>query len=198
MDSWKIFCTGVGGQGTLLATYLIGEAALKAGLPVMVSEIHGMAQRGGVVESAVVMGSRKSPIISDGEADILLAFEPSEAMRALRKCNPESLVISSVVPLIPFTVSSGKESYPDVDKLLDSIKNQVRKFIGFNALELARKAGSELSQNMVILGALFKHGGLPIDPEIMRDLIKTRTKKAFREVNIRAFELGYNLQAGSV
>jgi len=198
MDSWIIFCTGVGGQGTLLATYLIGEAALKAGLPVMVSEIHGMAQRGGVVESAVVMGSRKSPIISDGEADILLAFEPSEAMRALRKCNPESLVISSVVPLIPFTVSSGKESYPDVDKLLDSIKNQVRKFIGFNALELARKAGSELSQNMVILGALFKHGGLPIGPEIMRDLIKTRTKKAFREVNIRAFELGYNLQAGSV
>ena len=193
MSSWKIFCTGVGGQGTLLATYLIGEAALKAGLPVMVSEIHGMAQRGGVVESAVVMGDRKSPIISDGEADILLAFEPSEAMRALRKCNSETLVISNIVPLIPFTVSSGKESYPEVDKLLDSIRNQVRRFIGFNALELARKAGSELSQNMVILGVLFKHGGLPIDAEIMRDMIRTKTKKAFLDVNLRAFELGYSL-----
>ncbi len=193
MNSWRIFCTGVGGQGTLLATYLIGEAALEAGLPVMVSEIHGMAQRGGVVESTVVMGERKSPIISDGEADILIAFEPSEAMRALRKCNSDTLVISNIVPLIPFTVSSGKENYPDVEKLLNSIKNQVRKFIGFNALELARKAGSELSQNMVILGVLFKHGGLPIDPEIMRDLIKTKTKKAFRDVNLRAFELGFSL-----
>ncbi len=193
MSSWRIFCTGVGGQGTLLATYLIGEAALKAGLPVMVSEIHGMAQRGGVVESAVVMGERKSPIISDGEADILLAFEPSEAMRALRKCNPGTLVISNVVPLIPFTVSSGKETYPDVDKLLSSIKDRVGRFIGFNALELARKAGSELSQNMVMLGVLFRHGDLPMEPEIMKELIKTKTKKAFREINLRAFELGYCL-----
>ncbi len=193
MSSWRIFCTGVGGQGTLLATYLIGEAALRAGIPVMVSEIHGMAQRGGVVESAVVMGERKSPIISDGEADILLAFEPSEAMRALRKCNSGTLVISNTVPLIPFTVSSGKETYPDVSKLLDSIRDQVGRFIGFNALELARKAGSELAQNMVILGVLFKHGDLPIQPEIMKELIQTRTKKAFRETNLRAFELGFSI-----
>ncbi len=193
MSSWRIFCTGVGGQGTLLATYLIGEAALRAGLPVMVSEIHGMAQRGGVVESAVVMGERKSPIISDGEADILLAFEPSEAMRALRKCNSGTLVISNTVPLIPFTVSSGKETYPDVSKLLDSIRDQVGRFIGFNALELARKAGSELAQNMVILGVLFKHGDLPIQPDIMKELIQTRTKKAFRETNLRAFELGFSI-----
>lgn len=193
MSSWRIFCTGVGGQGTLLATYLIGEAALRAGIPVMVSEIHGMAQRGGVVESAVVMGERKSPIISDGEADILLAFEPSEAMRALRKCNSGTLVISNTVPLIPFTVSSGKETYPDVSKLLDSIRDQVGRFIGFNALELARKAGSELAQNMVILGVLFKHGDLPIQPVIMKELIQTRTKKAFRETNLRAFELGFSI-----
>ena len=193
MSSWRIFCTGVGGQGTLLATYLIGEAALRAGLPVMVSEIHGMAQRGGVVESAVVMGERKSPIISDGEADILLAFEPSEAMRALRKCNSGTLVISNTVPLIPFTVSSGKETYPDVSKLLDSIRDQVGRFIGFNALELARKAGSELAQNMVILGVLFKHGDLPIQPVIMKELIQTITKKAFRETNLRAFELGFSI-----
>ena len=193
MSSWRIFCTGVGGQGTLLATYLIGEAALRAGIPVMVSEIHGMAQRGGVVESAVVMGERKSPIISDGEADILLAFEPSEAMRALRKCNSGTLVISNTVPLIPFTVSSGKETYPDVSKLLDSIRDQVGRFIGFNALELARKAGSELAQNMVILGVLFKHGDLPIQPDIMKELIQTRTKKAFRETNLRAFELGFSI-----
>ncbi len=191
MTSWKIFCTGVGGQGTLLTTYLLGEAALASDLPVMVSEIHGMAQRGGVVESAVVIGGRKSPIIADSEADIMLAFEPSEAMRALRKCSQNTLVITNTEPIIPFTVSTGKETYPDVSNLLLSIREQVRKLVALNAAGLAREAGSEMSQNMVILGALLKHGEIPIKVETMQDLIRSRTKKAFRDINLKAFEMGY-------
>lgn len=193
MKNWRIFCAGVGGQGTLLTTHLLGEAALAEGIPVMVSEIHGMAQRGGVVESAVVMGNRRSPIISDKEADVLLAFEPSEAMRALRKCHTNTLVIANTEPIIPFTVSSGKEQYPNVDELIDLIRSQVAKLIAFNALDLARKAGSELSQNMVVLGVLLKYGNLPLEVESVKKLIGSKTKKAFRDINMRAFDFGYQV-----
>jgi len=176
-----------------LTTYLLGEAALAEEIPVMVSEIHGMAQRGGVVESAVVMGDRRSPIISDKEADVLLAFEPSEAMRALRKCHRNTLVIANTEPSIPVTVSTGKEEYPNVEELMELIRSQVGKLVAFNALELAQKAGSELAQNMVILGVLLKYGNLPLEFQSVKKLIGSKTKKAFRNVNLRAFDLGYEV-----
>ncbi len=107
-DAVRIFFTGVGGQGTLLATRMVGEAALAEGLPVTMSEIHGMAQRGGVVESSVVIGKVFSPTIPDGEADILMAFEPLEALRAIPKCHAGSLIIASTAPIVPFTVAVGQ------------------------------------------------------------------------------------------
>ena len=85
METKRCVFVGVGGQGNLLASRLLGEAALSMGIPAVVSEIHGMAQRGGVVESAVVMGAAQSPVISDGEADILMSFEPLETLRAMSK-----------------------------------------------------------------------------------------------------------------
>ncbi|MEW6665286.1 MAG: 2-oxoacid:acceptor oxidoreductase family protein [Thermodesulfobacteriota bacterium] len=95
METKRCIFVGVGGQGNLLASTLLGQAALSMGIPVVVSEIHGMAQRGGVVESAVLMGNVTSPIVSPGEADVLVSFEPLETMRILGKCNKDSLVISS-------------------------------------------------------------------------------------------------------
>jgi indolepyruvate ferredoxin oxidoreductase beta subunit len=115
MTDTRIHITGVGGQGTLLATGIIGEAALLAGVNVNVSEVHGMAQRGGVVESAVTMGDVMSPIVSDGEADILLGFEPSETLRAAAKCSKDATVITNSHPLAPFTVAIGKGVYPDIE-----------------------------------------------------------------------------------
>ena len=88
----------VGGQGNLLASRVIGEAALLSDVPVRMSEIHGMAQRGGVVESAIVFGDGKSTIISDGEADILVGFEPAETLRALNKCNKNTVVVTNLSP----------------------------------------------------------------------------------------------------
>ena len=142
MDSWRIFFAGVGGQGTLLATRVLGEAALLADIPVVVSEVHGMAQRGGVVESAVVIGEVQSPVISDGEVDILMAFEPLEALRAVRKCSSSSLVICNTSPVAPFSVSSGRDHYPEVSDMMQAMSRQVGNLIAYDARPLAREAGS--------------------------------------------------------
>jgi indolepyruvate ferredoxin oxidoreductase beta subunit len=193
MESWRIFFTGVGGQGTLLATRVLGEAALVANIPVVVSEVHGMAQRGGVVESAVVIGKVQSPVISDGEVDILMAFEPLEALRAVRKCSASSLVICNTSPVAPFSVSSGRDQYPEVSHMMESISSQVSNLIAYDARALAREAGSELSVNIVMLGTLMRHAKMPFDEEVVKKVINTRTKKSFLEINLKAFDLGYEV-----
>ncbi len=117
MKPIRLVIVAVGGQGNLLASSVLGEAALLAGVEVKMSEIHGMAQRGGVVESAIVFGDAQSTIISNGEADVLLGFEPSETLRALNKCNENTVVITNLSPLPPFTVAIGRGVYPDIDKM---------------------------------------------------------------------------------
>ena len=194
MKTWRIFFTGVGGQGTLLATRVLGEAALLTDISAVVSEVHGMAQRGGVVESAVVMGAARSPVISDGEADILMAFEPLETVRALRKCSASSLVIANTSPISPFSVSSGREQYPDVPDIMDTVSNHVERLVSLDARALAREAGSELSVNMVMLGTLMRHGEMPFGREVVETVLNTRTKKAFLEMNLTAFDLGFQVQ----
>ncbi|UCE84104.1 MAG: indolepyruvate oxidoreductase subunit beta [Deltaproteobacteria bacterium] len=193
MDTWRIFFTGVGGQGTLLATRILGEAAMLADIPVVVSEIHGMAQRGGVVESAVVMGEVQSPVISDGEVDILLAFEPLEALRAIRKCSARSLVICNTSPVAPFSVSSGRDQYPEVSAMTRTISSQVNRLIAYDARALAREAGSELSVNIVMLGTLMRHAKMPFAKEVIETVINTRIKKSFLEMNLKAFDLGFQV-----
>ncbi len=193
MESWRIFFTGVGGQGTLLATRVLGEAALVSNIPVVVSEVHGMAQRGGVVESAVVLGEVQSPVISDGEVDILMAFEPLEALRAVRKCSSRSLVICNTSPVAPFSVSSGRDRYPDVSSMMKAIWSQVSNLIAYDARALAREAGSELSVNIVMLGTLMRHATMPFDEKVVKKVLNTRTKKSFLEINLKAFDLGYEV-----
>jgi indolepyruvate ferredoxin oxidoreductase beta subunit len=145
MDTTRLIIVAVGGQGNLLASKVLGEAALLSGIPVRMSEIHGMAQRGGVVESAVVFGSAKSSIISDGEADVLVGFEPLETLRALNKCNSSTIVITNLSCLPPFTVTLGKSVYPDLNKLQDLIRSKTKHLIAFNAADLAKQAGNILS-----------------------------------------------------
>ena len=168
----RIFLTGVGGQGTLLATRLIGEAALAEGLAVTISEIHGMAQRGGVVESSVVIGHCFSPTIADGDADILVAFEPLEALRALRKCHSHSHVISSRIPILPFTVATGQNTYPEFTVVDDLIQSRVERLLWVDIAGLARKAGSDKAANIVIVGALAGIGELPISDYSWKQALK--------------------------
>jgi len=190
MDIKRIVFVGVGGQGNLLASNLLGQAALDMGIPVVVSEIHGMAQRGGVVESAVLMGGAQSPIVSNGEADVVVSFEPLETLRILSRCNKETLVITNAQPLPPFTVAVGQGKYPAVDEIMGKIKAKVGKVISLRGNDLAEKAGNVLSLNMVMLGALIGSGETPVTEEVMKKTIGTSTKKAFLESNLKAFDLG--------
>lgn len=187
----RIFFTGVGGQGTLLASRLIGEAALAAGLNPLVSETHGMAQRGGVVVSTVVMGNLQSPIISPGEADVLLGFEALEAFRALDRCHAGSLVIANTAAIVPYPVSIGKSAYPEVDRLLEIMASKVGSLVAFDAGDLARQAGTPLAVNMVLLGALGYTKILPFPEEDILSLIRTRTNPKFLEANLAAFRMGH-------
>jgi indolepyruvate ferredoxin oxidoreductase beta subunit len=160
------------------------------GIPVVVSEIHGMAQRGGVVESAVLLGGANSPIVSNGEADVLISFEPLETMRILAKCNNKTLVITNAQPLPPFTVAVGQGKYPAVDEILDKVKKKVGKVIALHGNDLAEQAGNALSLNMVMLGALIGSGATAVTEKVMKETIAGATKKAFLESNLKAFDLG--------
>jgi indolepyruvate ferredoxin oxidoreductase beta subunit len=192
METRRCVFVGVGGQGNLLASNLLGQGALSMGIPVVVSEIHGMAQRGGVVESAVLLGGASSPIVSEGEADILVSFEPLETMRISRKCSRDTLVITNTQPLPPFTVATGQGVYPPVDDILQTIKANVDRLIALQGNDLARKAGNVLSLNMVMLGALIGSEAVPVTAEVMKEVIAAHTKKAFLESNFKAFDLGLN------
>jgi len=144
-----------------------------------------------VVESTVMIGDIKSPIISEGEADVLLGFEPVETYRAMRKCSADSVVISNTVPVMPYSVAIGKGSYPEVDKLFAFIESRVRKLVTLNAQAMAEEAGSVLSANVVMVGALARSGVLPVPREAFEETIRTKTKAAFVEANLRAFDLGF-------
>ncbi len=191
MDTTRLIIVAVGGQGNLLASKVIGEAALISDVPVRMSEIHGMAQRGGVVESAIVFGDAQSTIISDGEADVLLGFEPSETLRAMNKCNLNSVVITNMAPLPPFTVTMGSSKYPSLNVLQALIRKKTAKLIAFDAAALAKEAGNVMSVNMVLLGALIQTGTVPLSAENIKEAIMKRTRKAFVESNLKAFELGF-------
>lgn len=191
MEYKKILFTGVGGQGTLLASRLLGQAAMKAGMDVRVSEVHGMAQRGGVVESTVMLGGLKSPIISKGQADILVGFEPLETLRALERCSKKSIVITNTNPIVPITVKLGQFEYPDMDTWFGFMKENFRRFCALDADALAKEAGTSKAVNIVLLGVLIALKEIPINREMVLETIKTEVKPKFVEPNIKAFELGY-------
>ncbi|MEE4605621.1 MAG: indolepyruvate oxidoreductase subunit beta [Desulfobacteraceae bacterium] len=195
METKRLVIVAVGGQGNLLASSVLGEAALLCGIPLNMSEIHGMAQRGGVVESSLVFGDAKSTIISDGEADVLVGFEPAETLRALGRCNADTVVITNLAPLMPYTVNIGQGVYPDLKQLQELIRKKTGRLIAFNAAALAKKAGNSLAVNMVLLGALLQAGVLPLSVEEVKEAMKTKTKKAFLDSNLKAFDLGFSAAA---
>ncbi len=197
MNVTRIVIVAVGGQGNILAARMLGEAAVTAGVPVRMSEFHGMAQRGGVVESSILLGEGDSVCISDGEADVLVGFEPSETIRALRKCNGNGCIITNTRPVPPFTVALGKAEYPPVESTMAKVSGKVRKVIAFDATSLALEAGSTLSLNMVMLGALASSGRVPFDAQLIRETISRKTKKGFADINLKAFELGMSAASDS-
>ncbi|MBU0517099.1 MAG: indolepyruvate oxidoreductase subunit beta [Proteobacteria bacterium] len=198
MSATRVVFVGVGGQGNLLASNLLGQAALAAGQNAVVSEIHGMAQRGGVVESAVLIGDVTSPIVSPAEADVLVGFEPAETLRTAIKANRNTTIITSTSPLPPFTVAIGAGVYPEVDEALVSLGKQVRKLIAFDGQALAEEAGNPQSLNMVMLGALAATNTVPVPVKHIKKVIKEGTKAKLLESNLKAFDLGYKAAAAAM
>ena len=146
----------------------------------------------GLLSRLLFSADAKSTIISDGEADILLGFEPSETLRALNKCNKETVVITNTTPLPPFTVGIGIGTYPDMEELQRLITEKTKRLIAFDASDLANQAGNPMSLNIVLLGALIQVGYLPLSADNIKHAIRTTTKQAFVDTNIKAFELGFS------
>ena len=190
MAKRDIYIAGVGGQGSLTASRILGEAATRADLNVLVGEIHGMAQRGGVVESTVLIGDVHGPIIDDHGADVLLGFEPVETVRALAKAGPETLVITSTRPIVPATLSLQGDNYPDVDALLDRVRESTRKVVSLDAAAMAQQAGSAQAVNTVLLGVLAGCADLPFTSDLLRETILEYVPRKALDVNKVAFAMG--------
>lgn len=188
----KMQIVGVGGQGILLSSKVIGGAALDKGLDVWMSEVHGMAQRGGVVVTTVKIGEKVySPLIGDGEADAILGFEPVETYRAIRRAAKDTWIVTNIAPIVPFTVSSGKQKYPKPDEIFQSIEKVSDRLIKVDAKKLAQEAGAAIAQNIVMLGALTATDALPFSREEMENSIRKNVPERFVELNLRAFDLGF-------
>jgi len=198
MEPLRIFFSGVGGQGTLTATRLLAETALDKGLEVTAGEIHGMAQRGGVVHSFVLLGGYMSPKISLGEADILLGFEPVETLRALPYLRPGGLILSSDFPIPTLSVSMGKESYPALEEIKQGIKECTDKSLFVPCMELAGKTEVVQTANTVLLGAFFSGGFLPLDVDDFLHSIEKRLPPRLVEVNMHAARLGAEFMAAGL
>lgn len=180
---------GVGGQGTLLASRLLGSVMISGGFDVKVSEVHGMSQRGGSVVTYVRAGeSVASPTIDKGEADLILAFEQLEAARWLPFLKIGGKLVTSTQTMDPMPVITGAAVYPD--GIIDKLKSSGADVTSVDALALAVEAGSPKAVNVVLIGLMAKH--MDFDKKIWLDAIKDTVPAKFLEMNLKAFDLGYN------
>ena len=181
-----LFC-GVGGQGILLASEVTAYSLLAAGMEAKKSEVHGMAQRGGSVTAQLRYGSKVySPLISPGEADIVVAFEMVEAVRYLPYMHNDSKVIVNTHRIYPPAVATGKMTYPE--NVLDELKKRDIHVRELDAFEIASGVGEVRAVNIVMVGVLSTY--LPVAEQVFLDVLQERIPERFREVNLRAFQEG--------
>lgn len=185
----NIMIVGVGGQGTLLASKMLGRIALGAGYDVKVSEVHGMSQRGGSVVTYVRFGDKVySPVIDKGEADFIVSFELLEAARYMSFLKKDGNIIVNTQQVDPMPVITGAAQYPE--GLVDKMTDKEVKVDAFDALTLAEKAGSSKAVNLVLMGRLSRYFDFP-ESEWQKALDESVPPK-FLELNRKAFELGRN------
>ncbi|MDP8241343.1 MAG: indolepyruvate oxidoreductase subunit beta [Candidatus Hatepunaea meridiana] len=183
----NILIVGVGGQGVILASELLSEAAMKAGFDVKKSEVHGMAQRGGVVSSHVRFARKVySPLIPEGDSDVVLAFEAAEGLRWANNVNEDGLVVVNTQEIIPPIAFTKGYDYPE--KPIEQARKQVKRLIAIDAIGIAQRLGNVKGVNTVLLGAIA--GELPISDEIWEAVIRRRVPRGTEEMNIAAFKEG--------
>jgi indolepyruvate ferredoxin oxidoreductase beta subunit len=189
--TYNIYICGVGGQGIIKTSIVMGEAAMKMGEYVVMSEIHGMAQRGGVVSTELKIGYARSPRIGDGDADLILAFEPLEALRSIDKLGENGSVVTNTAPIMPFNISASKTPYPDIKFILEELESRSSNLFALDALSMAKEAGHILSLNMVMLGGAAAVPKFPITQELLLESMKENLPPKSLEINRKAFEQGY-------
>ncbi len=186
----NIMIVGVGGQGTLLASRILGNTVIREGFDVKVSEVHGMSQRGGSVVTYVKFGEKiYSPIIDKGEADIILAFEQLEAYRALPYLKKGGKMIVATQKINPMPVITGASQYPT--EIIEKLEKE-GDIISLDALSLAKKAGSAKAVNVVLIGVMAKNTDIPYEKWV--ESLKETVPPKFLDVNLAAFDFGYNME----
>lgn len=188
MSTKSIMIVGVGGQGTLLASRIIGNALIEQGFDVKMSEVHGMAQRGGSVVTYVKYGEKVySPIVEKAGADLILAFEELEAARWISYLKNDGILIMNTQKINPMPVITGAAVYPG--ELTAKIEGVVGKCISLDALSLAKQAGTVKAVNVVLIGVMARAAGY--DKQLWLDALEKTIPARFLEMNKKAFELGY-------
>ena len=191
METKSIMIVGVGGQGTLLTSRILGGITTHAGFDVKLSEEHGMAQRGGSVVSHVRFGeSIASPIIRKGEADIVLSFEELEAIRWAEFLKPDGIVITNSQKILPMSVSAGSDKYPE--NIPDILSRSSIANICVDAIGKAIELGNQKCLNVVLLGVL-AHKLPMIDSNLWKESIKEKVPQKLQELNLKAFDAGWSL-----
>jgi len=181
---------GVGGQGVLTAAQILGAAVQAAGLPAVVGQLHGMSQRGGSIECTVKVGPGESSVIGDGEADVVLAFEPLEALRALPRMSARTRVLVSQATIVPFELIRTGETYPPVPLIVEQLRAVAGEVTVLDAAAVVGRTGADRTLNVVMLGAAAGLGMLPVGAERVLAAVLERTAPKFRDANRTAFELG--------
>jgi len=192
MKPYNIYISGVGGQGIIKTSTVIGEASMKSNMPVVMSEVHGMAQRGGGVSTEMKIGEAYSPIIENGSADILISFEPIEALRAIPKISCKTFVVVNKSPIYPFNLRESEISYPEVEIILAELEKKSLKVFALDADEIARKSGHILSMNMVMLGSATAVNGFPLKKDVIIDSMVANLPEKSLNINLVAYEKGFD------
>lgn len=193
MKTYNVYIAGVGGQGVVRTSIIIGLACFKKGVNVVMSEIHGMAQRGGSVPAEMKIGDAYSPIIEKGGADLLISFEPAESLRAMSKLSKDTVAVVNTQPIIPVTVALGTSVYLDPKIYIDELKSKLKRVVVLDAESMAREAGNILSLNMVMLGASSATPGFPVEKEFLVAAMKENLPAKAIDANLRAFDMGFEL-----
>jgi len=189
MDKLNIMLVGVGGQGTLLASRVLGNVAIRMSYDVKVSEVHGMSQRGGSVVTYVKLGDKiYSPMIEKGEADIIIAFEQLEALRWLDYLKDSGKIIVNVQKIDPMPVIIRKAEYPK--NILEKLKDNCSNSVSVDALSTAKSCGNVKAVNIVLLGIMASI--TDIGKNVWIEALKEVVPAKFIDVNLKAFEAGYS------
>jgi len=193
-DPYNIIITGVGGQGNVLASRLLGGMLASRGYLITIGETFGVTQRGGSVMSHVRVSGKivASPQIPRGMADVIVSLEPAEAVRVMAAYgNPHTVILSNTQPIQPPGVTKGELDYPPVDEMKDAVKGIVRSFLFLDATERARSLGNPILANIVMLGALGGLALVPFDRDDFKKAIALRMEAGQVPINLQAFDQGY-------